>query len=280
MTQAARNIVLLLASLLMLSACSTTFVYRQLDWMIPWYVNGLVDITREQKKQFKQYLEPALEWHREEELARYATLLNHVEADLQEAVSPAQIRGWVDEATAAVQRIEARFLDVSLELGESLTDEQMEEFRQGLWEEQAEFEEEFLPRSDEEYWEESLEYLVETTESFLGRLDEAQLSIYQESVRHLTRFDRIWLENRAEWLRRIEPLLQRPPGWQDALRQAHQLRETQHTAEYQRVYEENLAVLCQAIADVLNRRSEKQSKHLAKEMDDWQRKLQKMQEPG
>ena len=67
--------ILSLLAVLLLAACTTTFMYRNLDWLIPWYVNGMVDIDRAQKAELKQHLAPLLEWHREEELRRYLVLL-------------------------------------------------------------------------------------------------------------------------------------------------------------------------------------------------------------
>ena len=47
----------------------------------------------------------------------------------------------IDEATDAIERVESRFLDLSLAFGDTLSEEQLSEFMQGQWEEQEEFEE-------------------------------------------------------------------------------------------------------------------------------------------
>ena len=157
----------LLAALVLLAACTTTFMYRNLDWLIPWYVDGMVDISRGQKAQLRERLEPLLQWHREEELRRYLVLLDHVESDLRDELSAGQVRAWVDEAIAAIERVESRFLDLAMEFAGELSDEQIREFADSLWEQQEEYEREFLPRSDEEYVEESIEYLSGFTRRFL-----------------------------------------------------------------------------------------------------------------
>jgi hypothetical protein len=265
----------LLASIL-ISACGSTFVYRQLDWLIPWYVDGMVDISRSQKDDLKDRLVPVLEWHRQEELARYIEVFDHIEADLQSPVTAPQARGWIAEAESAIQRVEMRLLDVALELGGELSNEQMQEFRDSLWEKHQEYEEEFLARDEEEYYEEIFDWVIETTESFMGRLSEEQEDVYRRAVDQVIRFDGIWLENRAEWLRRIEPLLQRPTGWQDAMRTAHRERETGYSAEYHRVYRHNLDLMTRAMADVLNQRTARQSERLAEEFEDWRLRLRKM----
>lgn len=276
MRQIIRHLTALMLALLLLAGCSSTFVYRQLDWLIPWYVEGMVDISGAQKDELRERLMPVLEWHREEELAMYITVFDHIEADLQTEVNAEQARGWIDEAEEAIRRVELRFLEVGLELGAELDDEQMAEFRDSLWEKHREYEQEYLPRSDAEYLDEAYEYLVDTTQSFMGRLTPDQKAIYRAATDDIIRFDGIWLENRAAWLRLIDPLLDRPPGWQDSLRQAHRDREANYSAEYHRIYQHNLALAARAMADVLNQRTDKQSERLAEEFEDWRERLRKM----
>lgn len=271
-----KNLLIGLLLLLTLSACSSTVVYRQLDWLIPWYIDGLVDISGDQKDQLKEKLEPALRWHREEELARYIEIFNHIESDLKGPVTAEQAAAWIAEGEEAIRRVEARFLEVGLEMGSKLSDEQMEEFGESLWEKHHEFEQEYLPRSDEEYTEEMYDYLVETTQSFTGRLNADQKSVYRDVSEHIIRFDGVWLQDREAWLREIEPWLLRPPGWKEALRRAHLNREAEYSDEYHRIYQHNLAVATQGMADVLNQRTPRQSERLQDEIDDWRERLTKM----
>ena len=72
-----------------LVACSTSFAYNRLDWLIVWYANDYVDLSREQKGFLKARLEPVLEWHRHEELLTCIDLLDRIEKDLAERHAPA-----------------------------------------------------------------------------------------------------------------------------------------------------------------------------------------------
>ena len=40
----------LLLSTLLLAACMASFAYNRLDWLIPWWVDGYVDLTRDQRQ--------------------------------------------------------------------------------------------------------------------------------------------------------------------------------------------------------------------------------------
>ena len=88
---------------------------------------------------------------REEELARYDQWLAEIEAGIGTPVSQRQVRGWIEEVIAAAERIEESMLQVAVDFGATVSDGQMEEFIDNLWEKQREYEDEFLSRSDQEY---------------------------------------------------------------------------------------------------------------------------------
>ena len=55
---------------LLLTGCSTTFLYNRLNIILPWYMGTYVDLDRQQRDYLDELLDPFLTWHREEELAR------------------------------------------------------------------------------------------------------------------------------------------------------------------------------------------------------------------
>ena len=89
-----------------LAGCTTSFTYNQLDWLIPWYVDGYVDLTREQRKTLRAQLEPFLSWHRNEELKRYIEILDEIEAGIASPLTGSQVLDWIEEIVAAAERTE------------------------------------------------------------------------------------------------------------------------------------------------------------------------------
>ena len=118
-----------LAAMLFLVACSsTTFFYNRLDFLIPWYMGRYVDLDREQSQYLDQQLLPFLAWHRAEELPRYLELLDQAEVLLDHPVTAADIETLSLSAEEAWLRVEGRALQWMIELGNRLSDSQMEEF--------------------------------------------------------------------------------------------------------------------------------------------------------
>ncbi len=252
---------------LILGACSsTTFVYNRLNIILPWYLGDYVDLTREQDKTLDGLLQPFLRWHRLEELPRYVVILQNIEQSLNHEVTQEVIEETFSEVERAWLRLEDRSLGWILELGDGLSDEQITEFLAVLQEEQEEYEEKYLPRSEQEYQKESYDNFVDGLEDYLGRLSKDQKASLQQSASQLVRMDGLWLTERASWLAHLSRLLQREPGWQQELRQLKAQREENYSDQYKEMYAQNLVVIQGAIATAINGRSKKQDKRLRKKL--------------
>ena len=253
----------LLFSLLLLAACSsTTFVYNRLDFILPWYVNDYADLNTQQDAYLDELLEPFLAWHRSQELPAYVTIIDQIEADVDEPVTAQDIEEVFAEFEAAYLRLEDESLDWLLKLGGQLSDEQMDDFIAVLWEKQAEFEEKYLERSDEEFYEESYENLVDNAQEYLGTLSREQRAQLEAASQKLIRSDGAWLSERAQWLETLQVLLEREPGWEQRVREAVVANRENLPPEYVRIYENNMGVIFAAIAELLNSRTDRQNETL------------------
>ncbi|MGB7450936.1 MAG: DUF6279 family lipoprotein [Lysobacterales bacterium] len=270
-----RKLLACLGTILMLAGC-TSLAYNRLDWLIPWYVDGYVDLTSEQRKLLRKNLTSPLDWHREEELANYIDILNRIEADLDGEVTADTVRRWADEMFGAAVRVQRSLLAVALEFGAQISDEQVEEFVVSLWKRHEEMEEEFRARSDAEYTDDDYDSLVETLERFLGRLSKEQKAILREASNKLVRFDKAWLDEARAWLKKMENLLQREAGWQEAIMQAYDTRVSLRSAEYRAAFEHNMGLVTQAYAEVIGTMSERQRKRAQNEFDDLRRMLTRL----
>ena len=273
--------VCIVAALLSLGACSsTTFLYNRLHIILPWYLGRYVDLERDQKDYLDELLAPFLAWHRGEELGSYVAVIENLEAGLDRELTAADVAAISRQFEQAWFRVEARALDWLLDLGEQLSDEQIEQFIDTLREKQRDHEEEYLSRSDEKFREESYEGLRDNLQDYLGRLDREQRAVLERASADLKRSDRVWLEERAAWIDRLATLLQREPGWQEGIRRAIAMRDETVSREYVETYSHNLAVIEQAIATVVNSRTERQDRRLRRELTDLREDLLVLIEQG
>jgi hypothetical protein len=257
----------LVLSLLLMSACSgTTFIYNRLDFLVPWYLDDYVELNRVQKSSLDGLLEPYLQWHRQEELPRYLVTLVAIEQTLESDIQAEDIAQLSVQFEEAWERLEGATLEWMMALGDQLSDAQIEEFLANLQKQQHEYEEEFLPRSEEEYFEENYDNLLDSFQDYLGRLNKSQREILKLAAADFQRFDAAWLTERAAWLQRLEELLQREPDWQQRLLAAIALRDDRASRDYLARYEHNIELVQQSMASVLNSRTDKQDRRLRKKL--------------
>ena len=260
----------------LLTACSSTFMYNRLDWLIPWYMDDYIALDRDQKDMLKVKLDPLLHWHRYQELDEYITILDRIEQDLEKQVTVETVQSWVAEIREAGNRVELSFLKMALDLGASLNDEQIDEFKQSLRKSQQDYEEEYLDRDAKKYSKDSYKSLTKNLRRFVGRLTSEQKLQLQHASDSLQRFDSAWLGDRELWLQKLDKLLNREPGWQQAVLDAHAGRERTRNPEYQSILRHNGQILSEAISRLLNQLDDKQSKRLIKEINDLRKDLQKL----
>lgn len=75
----------------LVAGCSTRFVYNQLDWLAPWYLEDYVTIENYQQDAFSDSLDSVLDWHRATQLTRYADFLAQLSVETQSAVSEERV---------------------------------------------------------------------------------------------------------------------------------------------------------------------------------------------
>jgi hypothetical protein len=271
----------LILSLLLLGACSsTTFVYNRLDFLLPWYLGDYVDLDRSQKSYLDELLQPYLQWHRMEELPLYLELLDQIDESLNRTVEAQDIADLSLAFEEAWRRLEREGRKWVLDLGASLSDEQIAEFLQELENTQLEYEEKYLKRDEKTFRQDSYDSLSDSMQDYLGKLDATQKRVLKNTSDSMQRSDYAWLEERSLWLLKMEAILQREPGWQQRLSEAIDAREQNHSPAYRQVYEHNMMEIYIALAAVLNSRSEKQDRRLRKKLAGFREDLNTLIEQG
>lgn len=254
-----------LAALLMLAlaACSsTTFVYNRLDFILPWYLGRYVDLDRDQNDWLDTHLETYLSWHRREELPSYDLLLLELENDLDAPITIELLQERSKQLEYAWYRTRDSGLDLMLELGVQLRDEQIDEFIEALRKRQRKYERKYLDRSEAEFRKDAAESLRETLEDYLGRLSPEQRGRVDYTASVLARSDATWLRERAVWIDTMEKLLERKPGWQEEVRQTIENWEAELDEETLELYNGNTRLVQELVMEVANARSERQDRRL------------------
>ena len=259
-----RTLLTALLILTVLSGCSANrFLYNRLDTFVNWWVDDYVALSVEQQEAFDAGLSLVLQWHRYDELPRYKTIIEESLAALEGDVTLAEADLIADDIDQAVVRLQEKMLELLLDVGDSLTDEQITEFLSTIDEDQATYREKRLSRSNDEYFKDSADSLEDLAKRLLGRVSRDQKRLIASTSRELTRLDGLWHADREKWGASLRAILeQRSEGWRGKIVGLVEDREAERIPDYVSAIDRNGEVILALLVEVINSRSERQDRRL------------------
>ena len=248
--------------LIFLTGCSsTTFIYNRIDFLLPWYFAGYVDLSRDQKQYLDELLIPFFSWHRHEELPRYAEIINSVEEILDSEVKVENITLITQDVEESWFRLEDELLLWILPLTKDLSDEQINNFLQVMQTKTIESENKYLKRNDQVYQKDNYNRLRKNLRRFIGTMSKEQLGFVKIASKNMRRVDTEWVQNRKKLVANLGSILQRKESWEKRFISITH-RDDLVSKNYRDNYAYNIDITNHLIAAILNTRTEKQDKKL------------------
>ncbi|BFM48504.1 DUF6279 family lipoprotein [Marinomonas sp. THO17] len=170
----------------LLSACSTSFVYNNLDWLLYWYLDDYITLTAEQKSQLDDRVETWQAWHRAVELPKYQQQIDQLRNQLQSG--PLDQQAWLlvfDEVQQSAKRLREKIAPELAELAKQLSPAQVEELLTEWQKNTQERIERRTNSSPEERLAERQEERIEEIEDNLGKLTPEQKDIVSSHIKKL-----------------------------------------------------------------------------------------------
>ena len=248
--------------LIFLTGCSsTTFIYNRIDFLLPWYFAGYVDLSRDQKQYLDELLIPFFSWHRHEELPRYADIINSVEEILDSEVKVENITLITQDVEESWFRLEDELLLWILPLTKDLSDEQINNFLQVMQTKTIESENKYLKRNDQVYQKHNYNRLRKNLRRFIGTMSKEQLDLVKIASKSMRRVDTKWVQNRKKLVANLGSILQRKESWEKRFISITH-RDDLVSKNYRDNYAYNIDITNHLIAAILNTRTEKQDKKI------------------
>jgi hypothetical protein len=184
---------------LALAGCGIGLVYPRLDTIGAYYVEGLVTLDDAQSLQLDRLLEASLARHRASELDRYAVFLRGLAGSVGGGADAGDWQEAADRADVFWRDIGTALAPAAIEIGRTLTDEQVAELLTNLAERDEEEWKEFADRTPAEQLERRQKTLRRALERFTGRLDARQRALLDQHAASSGSFMTEWHENRRTW---------------------------------------------------------------------------------
>ena len=252
----------LLFSLVFLVGCSsTTFIYNRIDFLLPWYLESYVDLNQEQRQDLNELLVPFFKWHREEELPKYALIIENLESILDEDIQIESIESITYDVEQSWFQLEDRMLIWMLPMARDLTNEQIAELLQSMQTKVSQSENKYLNRNLQTYQNDNYKRLRKNLRRFIGGMNKDQLDLISNASKEMIRVDNQWINNRKALIENLKVILKRDDGWELALKKITH-KDDKVSENYRKTYSNNIQINQRLFVDILNSRTEKQDKKL------------------
>jgi len=247
---------------LFLGGCSSiTFIYNQFDNLFPWYLESYVDLDRDQKQYLDELLTPFFQWHRVEEMPKYAQIIGSLESAIDNEIDIESIALITDNVEESWFRLEDRMIVWIIPLARELSDEQIAKFIQVLRTKTTQSEKKLLLRNDQVYQSDSYKSIRKNLRRFMGSLTKDQLDLVKITSKEMKRTDGERIQSRKVFIEKLNLILQKEQGWEERLEKITHSDEL--VAEnYQSSYDFNTVLIQQLLVAILNSRNDKQDKKL------------------
>lgn len=247
---------------LFLGGCSSiTFIYNQFDNLFPWYLESYVDLDRDQKQYLDELLTPFFQWHRVEEMPKYAQIIGSLESAIDNEIDIESIALITDNVEESWFRLEDRMIVWIIPLARELSDEQIAKFIQVLRTKTTKSEKKLLLRNDQVYQSDSYKSIRKNLRRFMGSLTKDQLDLVKITSKEMKRTDGERIQSRKVFIEKLNLILQKEQGWEERLEKITHSDEL--VAEnYQSTYDFNTVLIQQLLVAILNSRNDKQDKKL------------------
>ncbi len=186
-------------SFLLLTGCTVSATYNNLDRLARWQIADYVDFDDRQDAYFRAELDRVLYWHRVSELPVYAERLDELAREINQEFTEPTLEAMIQDVRTWAERIEAEAMSMTIELMLSLTDAQVAELPARLEKANAEFVEEELDIDLSEVRENWADSMVDGAKYFMGSLTREQRDYVQAQSLRYQPEQVMWVEYRRRW---------------------------------------------------------------------------------
>ena len=178
-----------------------------------WYISDFFTLDDEQEEWLEDAVERNIEWHRRDQLPKYARLLREINTEATTGVLTLEMMErhhtqflvlWDEFIVQTAPDVTAFFM--------TLSDEQIDEFIENLEESNQELWEEFAGQTPEERRKSRQDSAIKGLKRVFGRLSDDQEALVRSYLSSMYDVSLEWMASRRQWQRDFHDLvIERPP---------------------------------------------------------------------
>jgi hypothetical protein len=203
--------IIIVGLVLLLSGCSTKFVYKNVDWLVYWYLDDFVELTNQQEDIVDAKLATWLEWHKKSELPIYINHLSEISDDIRTQQLSLDKMDYHQQKTADHWvRLKARIIPDLVAMSPMLSQMQVDSmFKEidKMNEDEADEREEILTKTPEKRKSESLKRKKRNLKRWLGKLTSEQEQLVESMHGEYHSNGELWSQYRVRYQAELQTLL-------------------------------------------------------------------------
>lgn len=260
-----RPVVLIVASLLLLSCTRLDLAYRNLDVLVPWSLSDYLDMNRQQKNWLNERLKQQLAWHCKTQLPGYLDWLDNLRSMVaSNQVTDEGLQTRTREARQAVARVAEQITPSAAQLLKDMDDEQVRQLRQNFAEDIRDRQAKYVNTPLSRQIAQRGERMEKRLSPWFGGLSPQQRQRVAAWSASLGEQNRAWIANRAHWQNEFSNLLdqRQSDNFEPRLGDLLKNREKFWTPEYRAAFQNTEEQLRNLLVDLVAQSSTEQRQHL------------------
>jgi len=276
-------VLIVLGVLVGLAACGTQFVYNRLDWMLHYYLASQVSLDKAQSQQLRSNLKGLVNWHRQNELPRYADFLERIASASDKPLSSEQLEAGRAEIGKHVEHLIQKASPEVTRWLLALREPQLDEFFASFTEDDAKARKKACDSDPAQRRKEFITGFTNGVEDWTGRLRRSQRALIAEHLAHHVDQSCAALEMNARSWAAFRKLVDENRGAADfSARVANFLMhpEQRWDADYQRDFDANNQRYYTLLAELDQTLTGEQRAHAVDRLRDYARELRQLAKAG
>ena len=270
--RALRALLAVLVISVSISGCTTKLAYDFLDWGLYWELKDYVKFTRDQRLLVKEEISQLIDWHRSEELPKYADQLEKLSALLENGLTVEHLEEYYNNLRDSWQRIVIKTLPAAVDIISNLNDEQVNDFFEMLIEKEGDDAKKIENGTNVRTVKKREAYVSKKIVDVIGKLNEDQKSLIAQWALSMKPTKELSLAQAIQWRTRMQTVLAERHNEQQLennLMVLFAYPDQLRSASYRRVIEKNKRLIMQLLFDLNQTLTNQQRSRLVKKLQSY-----------
>ncbi|MFT6758053.1 MAG: hypothetical protein ACJA0M_001939, partial [Chitinophagales bacterium] len=229
-----------------------------------------VKFNRDQSSLVKDELSKLVDWHRSDELPKYADQLEKLSNGLENGLTVEQLDDTYNSLSIGWQRIVIKTLPAATDIMSKLTDQQVNDFFEILIEEEQDDARDIERDTEETLSEERAEYLSKKISDLIGKLNDEQKTLIVQWAPRIQPTAQLSLDHTIQWRIKMQSTMverQNKQQLEETLLVLFANPDQLWSDEYRRAIEKNQHLVMQLIFDINQTLTDKQRRKLVRKLN-------------